>query len=64
MYQVFYPLRMYPDYNKRQIKIEGPMKKFIGELLVQESNKSYITINYEIKAGRFMIKSLDFKYKD
>lgn len=64
MYQVFYPLHMYPDYNKRQIKIEGPMKKFIGELLVQESNKSYITINYEIKAGRFMIKSLDFKYKD
>lgn len=64
MYQVFYPLRMYPDYNKRQIKIEGPMKKFIGELLVQESNKSYININYEIKAGRFMIKSLDFKYKD
>lgn len=64
MYQVFYPLRMYPDYNKRQIKIEGPMKKFIGELLVQESNKSYITINYEIKAGRFMIKSLGFKYKD
>lgn len=64
MYQVFYPLRMYPDYNKRQIKIEGPMKKFIGELLVQESNKSYITVNYEIKAGRFMIKSLDFKYKD
>lgn len=64
MYQVFYPLRMYPDYNKRQIKIEGPMKKFIGELLVQESNKSYITITYDIKAGRFMIKSLDFKYKD
>ena len=40
------------------------MKKFIGELLVQESNKSYITITYDIKAGRFMIKSLDFKYKD
>lgn len=64
MYQIFYPLRMYPDYSKKQIKIEGPMKKFIGELLVQESNKSYITITYEIKAGRFMIKSLDFKYKD
>lgn len=64
MYQIFYPLRMYPDYSKKQIKIEGPMKKFIGELLVQESNKSYITINYEIKAGRFIIKSLDFKYKD
>lgn len=64
MYQIFYPLRMYPDYSKKQIKIEGPMKKFIGELLVQESNKSYITITYDIKAGRFMIKSLDFKYKD
>lgn len=64
MYQVFYPLRMYPDYSKKKIKIEGPMKKFIGELLVQESNKSYITINYDIKAGRFIIKSLDFKYKD
>ena len=64
MYQIFYPLRMSPDYSKKQIKIEGPTKKFIGELLVQESNKSYITITYDIKAGRFMIKSLDFKYKD
>lgn len=64
MYQIFYPLRMYPDYPNNKIKIEGPMKKFIGELLVQESNKAFITIHYDIKAGRFMIKSLDFKYKD
>ncbi|WP_242349023.1 type IV conjugative transfer system protein TraE [Mucispirillum schaedleri] len=64
MYQIFYPLHMYPDYSNNQIKIEGPMKKFIGEMLVQEASKSYITIHYEIKAGRFMIKSLDFKYKD
>lgn len=64
LYQVFYPLRMYPDYTNHKITIEGPMKKFIGEMLVHETNKSTITIKYEIKAGRFMIKSLDFKYKD
>lgn len=64
MYQVFYPMKMYPYYNENKIVIEGPMKKFIGEILVQEKKLSKITIIYEIKTGRFMIKSLDFSYKE
>lgn len=64
MYQVFYPMKMYPYYNENKLVIEGPMKKFIGEILVQDKKLSKITIIYEIKTGRFMIKSLDFSYKD
>ena len=64
LYQVFYPMKMYPYYNENKLIIEGPMKKFIGEMLVQEKNSSKIIILYEIKAGRFMIKSLDFKYNE
>lgn len=64
MYQVFYPLKMLPEYSNNKITIEGPIKKFIGSMLIQESDKAKITIYYEIRAGRFMIKSLDFKYKD
>lgn len=64
MYQVFYPLKMLPEYSSNKITIEGPIKKFIGSMLIQESDKAKITIYYETRAGRFMIKSLDFKYKD
>lgn len=63
LYQIFYPIKMEADYRKKELRVRGNLRKYVGQLFVQEIKDADIRIQYDIVSGKFIIKNLMFEYR-